>query len=305
MSEKTNKHERLIKFASSASLVTALSLLVLKLFAYMSSGSLSILASTLDSLLDLLASFINFIAIRYALKPADKEHPFGHGKAEALAALAQGGFILSSALYLIFQAVMQLVDPEPLSSIATSMYIMVISVVMTSGLLMLQRYVVAKTGSLAIKADSAHYLSDLLANGLVIVALILVSYGLLWVDPIIAIAVGFFILYSALQIAYEAIQLLLDRELDDQTQEKIRTIVLTDKAVHAIHELKTRQSGLTQFIQLHIEMDGKMTLREAHDIADRVHKKLLEAFPQAEVIIHQDPYNDAEGDLPRITEDQI
>ena len=178
---------------------------------------------------------------------------------------------------------------------------MLFSTVATGALILFQRYVYKQTNSIAIKADSVHYLTDLLSNTLIIVALGLVYVGLSWMDPLMAILLGLYILHSAWQIVSESVNMLLDRELDDSVQDDIKQLVLEDEGVDAIHELKTRQSGHTPFIQLHVEMDGKLTLVQAHDIAERLMNKLQVAYPAAEIIIHMDPHNDAVDDALRIT----
>jgi len=235
--------------------------------------------------------------------PPDKEHPFGHGKAEALAGLGQATFIAGSAFFLMIQAVNRLQHPEQVVAMDLGIAVMLISIVVTAVLIMFQRHVIKQTNSVAIRADSMHYMTDLLTNTMIIVALIMVWWGFPSMDPIMAILMGLYILYSAWQIIWESIQLLLDRELSDEIQQSIRDLALSDKDIEAIHELKTRESGHTQFIQLHLEMDGAMTLYQAHVISDRVMATLKNAFPAAEILIHQDPYNDAPDQEQRISRD--
>jgi len=296
------QRKRLLQLASRASVATAAFLLVMKLLAYWLTGSISIMASLLDSLLDVVASIINLLAIRIALMPADKEHPFGHGKAEALAGLGQATFIAGSAVFLIFQAILRLQHPEAIIALDIGVVVMLISIVATGFLIAFQRHVIRQTNSVAIRADSMHYLTDLLTNSMIIVALIFVWWGWDWMDGAMAILMGLYILYSAWQIIWESIHLLLDRELSEEIQQTVRETVLADKDVDAIHELKTRESGHTQFIQLHIEMDGNMSLFEAHTISDRVMETLQQKFPAADILIHQDPYNDAPDQENRIVE---
>ena len=292
--------KRLLRLASKASVATAAFLLIMKILAYWLTGSVSIMASLLDSLLDIVASVINLLAIRVALMPADKEHPFGHGKAEALAGLGQATFIAGSAIFLMFQAFERFQHPREIAAMDIGIIVMVISMVATGFLIAFQRHVIRKTNSVAIRADSMHYMTDLLTNSMIIVALLMVAWGLPWMDPAMALFMGFYILYSAWQIIWESIQLLLDRELPEEIQQSIRDLVLSDEDIEAIHELKTRESGHTQFIQLHLEMDGNMSLFEAHVISDRIMELLAKSFPSAEVLIHQDPYNDAPDEQQRI-----
>lgn len=303
MAEVNPEHKQLLSAASIASVVTATCLLLLKVVGYWLTDSVSMLASLLDSMLDIVASVINLIAIRIALTPPDKEHPFGHGKAEALAGLGQATFIAGSACFLMVQAINSLYDPKAITDnpLDLGILIMIISMLATLALILFQRYVYTRTRSIAIKADSTHYLTDLLSNSLVIAALVFVYYGVPWMDPLMAIAIGLYILYSAWQIVSQSVQMLLDRELDEDIQDNIRRLVFEDPDVEAIHELRTRESGQTQFIQLHIEMDGELKLHQAHDISDRIMNKLQEAYPSAEILIHQDPYNDAVDENLRIT----
>ena len=295
--------KKLLTLVSRASVATAIFLLLIKVYAYWLTDSVSIMASMLDSLLDIVASIINLLAIRIALTPADKEHPFGHGKAEALAGLGQATFIAGSAFFLMFQAYLRIQNPEQIAEMDFGIVVMIISIITTALLILFQRYVIRLTNSVAIRADSMHYMTDLLTNTMIIVALLLVGFGYPWMDPAMALLMGIYILYSAWQIIRESIQLLLDRELSDDIQKSIRDIVLADKDIEAIHELKTRESGLTKFIQLHLEMDGSMTLHNAHIISDRVMASLHAEFPTAEVLIHQDPVNDAPDQSERIISD--
>ncbi len=302
MTIQPEQTKRLLQLVSRASVATATFLLVMKLLAYWLTGSVSIMASLLDSLLDVVASVINLLAIRIALMPADKEHPFGHGKAEALAGLGQATFIAGSAVFLIFQAISRLQHPEQIVALDIGLVVMLISIFITGILIVFQRHVIRQTNSVAIRADSMHYMTDLLTNSMIIVALIFVWWGWDWMDGTMAIVMGIYILYSAWQIIWESIHLLLDRELSEEIQQTVRECVLADKDIDAIHELKTRESGHTQFIQLHIEMDGNMSLFEAHTISDRVMDLLQKKFPAADILIHQDPYNDAPDQENRIVE---
>lgn len=295
------QYQSLLKYAGLISVLTALLLVAVKFVGYQSTGSIAILASLLDSLLDVFTSLANLIAIRFAMIPADKEHPFGHGKAEALAGLGQSLFITLSACLLIYHALQNIQNDREILQLATGVAIMTFSIIATALLILFQRYVYKKTASLAIKADSVHYLSDLLSNGLVIIGLGLTYIGFAWIDPIIAAMIGLYILYSAWHILKESIDILLDRELDETIQQDIKQIVLADPDVHAIHEMKTREAAHTQYIQLHIEMDGTLSLMEAHDISHRIMLKLTDKYPQADIIIHQDPENDAAEGAERLT----
>ena len=280
---------RLLRLATRASVATASILIAAKLVAWLWTGSVSILATLVDSTLDAVAALINLMAVRHALQPADEKHRFGHGKAESLAGLGQATFIAGSAGFILLEAVGRLFHPQPPQVVNVGIAVMVFAMAATVALVALQQYVIRETDSAAIKADSLHYKSDLLMNASVIVALLLASHGWPGFDAVFAIGIVAFILYSAWEIAHEAIQLLMDRELPDTERRKIRDIVLAHPDVSGMHDLRTRRSGATSFIQLHLEMDDNLPLIQAHAIADEVEAALRESFPGAEVIIHEDP----------------
>jgi len=282
---------RLLRLATNASVTTASILIVVKLAAWLITGSVSVMASLTDSLLDAAASVINLIAVRYALQPADTEHRFGHGKAEYIAGLAQSTFIAGSALFLILVAVDRLSHPRALERVGVGLAVMAFSVVATLILLAIQHYVVNRTQSVAIRADSLHYRTDLLTNVSIIVALVLATYGWPGFDALFALGIAAYILYSAWQIGYEAVQLLLDRELPEEVQDEIRHIALGHGGVRRMHDLRTRKSGNTLFIQFHMELDGDMPLTRAHAIGDEVEAAIKQAYPNADVLIHHDPYD--------------
>jgi ferrous-iron efflux pump FieF len=278
-----------MKLATWASVTTAGILIFAKLLAWFMTGSVSILASLIDSIMDSLASLINLFAVHYSLQPADAEHRFGHGKAEPLAGLVQASFIGGSAIFLVLQAVDRLHYPHALEDVTTGIGVMVFAIIMTLGLQIIQRHVIKKTGSTAIRADALHYATDLLTNLSVILALFLASLGWAWADSVFAIGIAIYILYSAVRIGYEAFQILMDRELPAEIQGKIRTIAMSQPGVKGIHDLRTRQSGQTQFVQLHVELDKSLSLGEAHAIADSVEQAIRSALPGADVIVHEDP----------------
>lgn len=281
---------RLMRLATYASVTTAVILILAKVVAWFITDSVSILATLIDSSLDVLASLVNLIAVRHALQPADKEHRFGHGKAEALAGMGQAMFIAGSAGLLLLQAIGRVIHPqEGLKGMEVGVGVMVFSMIATLLLISFQKYVIKHTNSTAIKADALHYKTDLLVNGSVIVALFLTFYGWGYFDALFAIGIALFILYSAWEIIQEAINLLMDHELPDEQREQIRQVVLQHPETQGLHDLRTRRSGNVVFIQLHLELDASLTLSVAHAIADQVEKQLESLFPEAEVIIHEDP----------------
>ncbi len=276
--------------AAKASVSVSLFLVAIKTFAYFTSHSVAMLASLADSALDLFTASLNLFAIHQALTPADAEHRFGHGKAEPLAGLAQGAFITASALFLLVQGAERLMDPEPIDNSIPALLVMCVAIACAIGLILYERRVVTKTRSVAIEADKAHYLGDLATNIGVVVALGLSSFaGLTLADPIIAILVAGVMLFTAWGVGATALDQLMDRELPDEERARIARIAQSHDAVRNVHDLKTRTAGLSTFIQLHIELNPAMPLVEAHAISDAVEKAILNAYPGADVIIHQDP----------------
>jgi ferrous-iron efflux pump FieF len=280
----------LMRAVSYASVGVASVLVCGKLGAYLLTDSVSILSTLLDSLLDVAASLVNLLAVRHALMPADREHRFGHGKAEPLAGLAQAAFIAGSAAFLMFEVSHRLLNPQGVTNSGFGIAVVVASIVLTVVLVMFQRHVIRRTRSISIRADSLHYVGDVLVNGGVLVALVLSGdLGWRYADPVIGAAIALYILYIAWRIARGSYDMLMDRELSEDQRRRIGTIVLSNPAVRALHDLKTREAGRHTFIQLHIEMDGAMSLIEAHRVSDEVEAALEAAFPGAEIIIHQDP----------------
>ncbi|WP_038175899.1 MULTISPECIES: CDF family cation-efflux transporter FieF [Vibrio] len=285
------EYARLVTMAAWTATIVATLLLVVKVGAWWATGSVSLLASLIDSMLDIAASLVNVVVVRYSLQPADREHTFGHGKAESLAALAQAMFISGSAVFLILNGIDRFFRPHELQSPEYGVYVSLFAMVVTFGLVSFQKHVVKKTGSQAIAADSLHYQSDLYMNAAIMLALGLSWFGVTQADALFAVGIGIFILYSAIQMVREATQTLLDRKLPDSELRAIRETSLQVEGVLGVHQLRTRISGPTRFIQLHLELEDQMPLLEAHRISDEVEDKLLELFPDSDVLIHQDPYS--------------
>ncbi|MCH8000714.1 MAG: cation diffusion facilitator family transporter [Proteobacteria bacterium] len=282
---------RLMRTATYASVAVAGTLIVVKLVAWRFTDSVSLLSTLIDSLLDAAASMISLLAVRHALMPADREHRFGHGKAEPLAALGQTAFIAGSAIFLVIEAGHRLFAPRPVLHVEVGIGVMILAIAVTFALTRFQAHVVRKTGSVAIKADSLHYVGDILVNAAVIVALLLASqFGWFIADPLFGIAIAGYILIIAWRIARGAFDMLMDRELPERERARIRRIVLEHPSVIDMHDLRTRASGRKTFIQVHIELDGNLSLYRAHDVADEVEASLRAAYPGAGVIIHQDPH---------------
>ncbi len=282
---------RLMRVASLAAVGVAGALIVIKFFALLLTGAVSMLATLVDSGMDLLASAVNLFAIWHALQPADREHRFGHGKAEAIAGLGQAAFITASASFVLMEATKRLLHPAPIQETDFGIGVMVVSILVTGVLVLYQRHVIRRTRSLAISADALHYLSDVLVNGGVILAFVLSSaLGVLWIDPLFGAAIGCYVLYNAWLIVRNSLDQLMDRELPDAERERIKAIVRAHPDVRSMHDLRTRASGAHSFIQFHIELDGEIDLHRVHAISDEVEDRLRKAFPGAEIIVHQDPY---------------
>lgn len=282
--------DRLRRFATYASVAVAALLIAAKFAAWLETGSVALLSSLVDSLLDAVASLVNLVAVRHAMSPADREHRFGHGKAEPLAVLGQSAFIIGSAMLLFAEAIRRLIWAVPVENPPAGIAVMAFSIAVTTALVLYQRRVVRRTGSIAITADELHYRGDLLLNVSVIAALVLTSaLGLPILDPLFGAGVGIWIVYSAVRLMRLSLFQLMDHELPDDEREKIRAIAQSHPDVVAAHDLRTRAAGPTAFIQIHIEMDGALSLLRAHKISDEVEAKLRAAYPNAEVIIHQDP----------------
>ncbi len=281
---------RLMRLATYASVGVAATLISVKLGALYATGAAVILATLIDSILDGAASLLNLLAVRHSLQPADSEHRFGHGKAEALAGLGQAAFIGGSAVFLGFESVQRILDPQPVVQSTIGIAVTLFALVLTIALVGFQRYVVRASGSVAVGADALHYASDVMLNLGVIAGLLLAGrFGLIFADPLIALAIAGWIGYSAVQIFRTSYDQIMDRELPDEDRNKVHEIALAHKEVIAIHDVRSRLAGTTPFIQLHLEMQPDMTLHAAHKIADEVEARVKAAFPGAEVIIHQDP----------------
>ena len=283
------EHQRLMQAAGLAAILVAGVLILTKLGAWLLSGSVSVLASLVDSTMDSLVSLVNFFAIRYAMAPADEDHRFGHGKAEAIAGLIQAAFISGSAGFLFLHAIDKVINPHEISHTDVSLAVMGISLVLTLGLVSFQQYVVKKTGSTAIEADATHYLSDILANGSVIIALLATGWGYRHIDAGLGIIISAFILRSAWQIGERSLRLLLDEELGPEVWQSIEQIVADNPDVKGHHQLRTRQSGSVIFVQLHIELDKHIPLLHAHAITEEIEDAIRLKYPNADVLIHTDP----------------
>ena len=288
-SAQTKEYENLVKLAGKAAVIAASLLIIVKLIAWVMTGSSSVLAALTDSLMDVSASIINLFAIKVALQPADKEHRFGHGKAESLAGLAQAAFITGSSLFLLFSGISAILKGDQISATNVGIAVMIFSVLVTLALVLFQQYVVKKTGNVAIKADSLHYRTDIIMNAVVLFAIILASYGWGWADGVFAVLVSLYILHGAWEIGSQSVDALMDKQLPRKEEERIIKLAYAVEGVRGIHDLRTRTSGYIKFIQLHVELDDEQTLLAAHDKAETLDAVLKKAFPEADILIHLDP----------------
>jgi cation diffusion facilitator family transporter len=280
--------------ATFAALAVALTLALAKAIAWWLSGSVSLLAGLTDSLLDGAASLLNLIAVHYALRPADEDHRYGHGKAEALAGLGQALFIGISAVVVGLHGVDRMLNPQPLGAATLGVVVMLVSLALTAALLMFQGHVVRETGSTAIRADSLHYRSDLLLNASILLALLLASFGWPQLDALFGIGIAFFILWSAVSIAREASAVLMDKELAPELSERMHLLACGIPGVLGAHDLRTRMSGTRWFVQLHVELDSELSLLLAHELCEQVEFAIRAEFSRAEVLVHADPLEPAQ-----------
>ena len=289
MEDKQKSYKFLVSIAAFLATSTALILLGLKLYAWLVTDASAMLASATDSLLDLFASLMNIIILRFALAPPDSEHKFGHGKAESLAGLVQSAFVLGSALLLIINGVERIITPKQVVQTDVGIVISVIAIVMTLMLVVVQRYVIKRTGSVAISADALHYQSDLLLNAGVLVALFLSQGYWLRADGVFTVLVGVYLILGAIKIVWLSVKHLMDHELEAQDITTLEHIVAKQSQAKGLHDLRTRQSGNIRFIQFHLELDDQLSLLEAHNIGEAIEQEIMQALAPCEVLIHHDP----------------
>jgi cation diffusion facilitator family transporter len=276
------------------SVAVALTLVVLKLGVWWLSHSIALLASALDSGLDLIASMSTFVAVRYAAAPPDREHRFGHGKAEAFASLMQAGLVFASAAVICQQAIVHLIRPQPIERESWAIGVMVISIMLTGGLIWAQTRHLRRAVSVAVSADRIHYAADMASNVVALLAIAAAWAGLGWVDPVGGLLVAAILLWGAVRVFRESSDQLLDRELPDDDRGRIIELMTRDKAINHIHQLRTRASGPVIHIQMHADLDPDMTLDQAHKVVVAAERRVLEAFPDADILIHADPRGRAE-----------
>jgi len=289
--------DRLMKLATYASVSVAIILVLVKTTTWWRSESVAMLGSLTDSGLDLAASLITLLAVRTAITPADEAHRFGHGKAEALSGLFQAALMTTAAMFLALNSLGRLWSPSAVTATDTMIGVSLFAIALSLVLVRFQAYVMKKTGSLAVAGDHLHYKGDILLNLAVVAAALFAMNEMYLADGFIGLAIGAYILWSALGVAKPATDMLMDREFSDAERERIFNTVMGSPGVLGLHDLRTRASGRDKFIQMHIEVNGDLTVRKAHFIADEVEATLGELYPEAEILIHVDPLSEQSDDL--------
>jgi ferrous-iron efflux pump FieF len=292
MWERARSDSGLRKFASRASLMVAVFLTLVKFAAWIGTGSVALLTSAVDALVDVGASLVTYFGVRFADRPPDRDHRFGHGKGEAVAGFTQATFMIGAAVILIIVSVERLIFPEPLSSPDLGMWVIGISLVAAGALVAMQTWVVKKTGSTAIGADRAHYLTDVAVNIAVLVAFVVTKLtGWQRADPIFALLISGYMVWNARLVALEALTQLLDQELPPEDRQRIKETVLACPGVRNIHDLRTRFAGDRIFVEFHLEVDGNLTVDRGHEIGDAAETAVAGLLPGVvEVTGHLEPF---------------
>ncbi len=280
---------------TALSVVVTTTLLVLKAIVWLASGSVAILASAANSGLDVAASAATFFAVRYAATPADAEHRFGHGKAEAFASLFQGGLVFASAALVGEEAITHILKPQPVTREGWGVAVMIVSILLTIGIIVAQTRMLRRTQSVAVSADRTHYMTDLASNFVALVGIGATALtGLPVLDAIGGLLVAAVLLWGAVSVFREASNELMDRELPNESRDRIRALALADPRVLAVHQLRTRQAGPTVHIQMHADLPPGLTLVEAHQAVVAAENRIMGEFPEADILIHPDPRGRAE-----------
>ncbi len=287
--------------ATIAGVLVSFILILVKFFAFIKTDSLAVFSSLVDSATDLFSSLISFVAVSFSTKPISYTHRYGYGKTEAISALMQAVFVGASGFFVFFDGINRLFNPIDISNTEAGVYIMLFSIFMTLLLVMLQLYVAKKTNSLAIKADTAHYLVDFLTNSAVITSLILTkTFDFVYFDIVAAIFISIYLLFNAYSLGKESLEQLTDSELDDDIRANIEKIVLGCENVMGMHDLRTRNVANVYYIEFHLELDGNNSLFLTHKTTELVEKNILQYYPSSQVLIHQDPYGIDESRLDNI-----
>jgi len=291
----TEQNAALARNVTLLSVLTALTLVLVKFAIWVASGSVALMASMADSGLDLIASSATFVAVRYASAPPDAEHRYGHGKAEAFASLLQAGLVFGSAALIGEEAIRRLFDPKPVVEEAWALAAMALSIVLTAGLILAQTRLLRRANSVAVSADRTHYAADLASNVIALAGIAAATLlGVVSLDAVAALVIGGLLLWGAIAVFRDASDQLLDRELPDASRARIVDLVLADPSVRDVHQVRTRASGPITHIQMHADLDPDLSLEAAHAILVAAEKRILAAFPASDIIIHPDPRGRAE-----------
>ena len=304
MTSSASDAHQITRRITTLSVGVAVVLIVLKSFALGASGSVSIMASLTDSALDLIASLATFFAVRWAAADPDAEHPYGHGKAEGLASLVQSGIVLASAFFIGFEAIKRIFRPEQVTGGMWAIAVMAISMAITGWLIWQQGRAIRQTGSLAVEGDRAHYAADLAAN---LVVLIGVGSGALLnapgLDALAGLVVAIWLAWGAIGLLRKSADHLLDGVAPAEDRNTVVALVLEDDRISNVHQLRIRKAGQVLMVQMHIDLDGKLSLKDAHDIVVAAERRVMAAYPRVDIIIHADPAlyslgGDTEMDAP-------
>ncbi|MBQ8870050.1 MAG: cation diffusion facilitator family transporter [Alphaproteobacteria bacterium] len=299
MRKKVNENkDNLKKVAATASIVVSTLLCIIKTFASVYTGSLAVLSSLIDSLSDVFASSISYIAVKFSTKPANCSHRYGYGRAESLSALVQAAFVAGSGLFVLYDGITRLFNPTPLHQTTFGIMVMVVSLGITIVLISFQKYVAKVTNSVAISADSAHYVVDILTNSSIILSLVIIEiFNINWFDILTAALISIYLIYNAYKIAADAIGALTDKELNDEIRNKIIGIIKQCEGVKGFHDLRSRDLGGVYLFEIHLEFDGNLNLFQTHELTENVENKIKAEFDNAQIIIHQDPFGIKESRL--------
>ena len=298
------KIEHYKKGAVVASISLSVTLFLLKAFASLATGSLAILSSLVDSLSDIVASIVSFVAVKISLKPASCSHRYGYFKAEHISALLQAAFIAGSGLFVVYNGIDRFLHPTVLEKTQIGILIMVFSLIATLALIVFQQYVAKHTQSIAIKADSAHYVVDILTNASIIFSLLIVQFfHAPWLDTLTAFLIAFYLIFYAYKIAREAIDALMDKELPEEIRNNVLKLMSQISDIKGVHDLRTRDLGGVYYFEIHLEMDGHLSLLQAHRLTEEAEQKIKQHYPNAQVLVHQDPSGIKEDHLDDILND--
>jgi len=287
---------RLEKKATLFASIVATLLAIFKLIVGIISGSVAVLASAIDSLLDVSISIFNYFALNTAEKDHDEQFNFGRGKIEAIASVIEGVIITFSGLYILYISIMKIINQDTINYLDKSIMVMIVSIIATGGLVFYLNYVAKKTNSMVIKADSLHYKTDLYSNIAIVVSLVVIHFtGFYLVDAIMGLFISIYIIYSAYELIHDGVLMLLDVALDEEKVEQIKTIIKEEKGVTSYHDLRTRQSGSDIFVSVHLVFNDKILLVDAHEVSDEVEDKIKKIDTQYTwyFSMHLDPFNDA------------